>query len=399
MSMLRFRDLLPLYAVVFLGFLGYALTITLFIPMLMDNNFLLLSVGTSTSLRTTLSGLLLAMYPLGQFFGSPIIGNLSDHFGRKNALVLSLIACIFGFIGMAFSIQFHYLSWLFVSSFLTGLCESNMAISQSVIAERSDNTVQTTKLIGYVYSACSLGFVVGPLLGGTGGSLWGYSAPFYIIAVGVLCLVVWIFYSFDDQYVPNKNVPIKILQSITAIKSIFNRPKLSKIYLINFLIFFSIQGLYRVVPLYVVGEWKPSLHVYALLISFVSLLCFVVNLFILGKLAKRFSTQKLLSGLLLVGGLLVIIITLPNNFNWIWLTFGIAVMPTAMALPTCTSWLSQHATANEQGQVLGNNQALLVLGESTSAAIGGLIAAVLLPLPVMVMGVILLMMGIMVAKL
>lgn len=85
--MIRIRELMPLYAVIFLGFLGYALTITLFIPMLMDKSFALLPAGTTTSLRAMLSGLLLAMYPLGQFFGSPIIGNLSDHFGRKKVLL------------------------------------------------------------------------------------------------------------------------------------------------------------------------------------------------------------------------------------------------------------------------------------------------------------------------
>lgn len=397
--MIKFRELLPLYAVIFLGFFGYALTITLFIPMLMDKSFPLLPFGASISWRASLSGLLLAMYPLGQFFGSPIIGNLSDHFGRKKVLILSLIACLFGFVGMALSIEFHQLSLLFISSFLTGLCESNMAISQSIIADRSQDTVQKTKLIGYAYSACSLGYIGGPLLGGAGGSILGYSAPFWITAFGVLCLVAWVLYSFDDQFIPNKNVPIKLLKSLTAIKSIFNRPKLYKIYLINFLIFFAVQGLYRVVPLYVVDEWKPPLHTYSLLISFVSFLCFLANLLILGKLAKRFTTKTLLSGLLLVGGFLVILITLPDHFNWIWLTFGIAVIPTVMALPTCTTWLSEQVTPKEQGQVLGNNQALLVLGESASAAIGGLIAAIFIPLPVIVMGVILLITGIVVMKL
>lgn len=394
--MTKFRDLMPLYAVIFLGFFGYALTITLFIPMLMDKNCLLLSPEASLSLRVSLSGFLLAMYPLGQFLGSPIIGNLSDFWGRKKVLLLSLIFCIFGFAMMALSIEFNQLTLLFVSAFLTGLFESNMAISQSIIADRSSDTAQKTKLIGYAYSACSLGYIVGPLLGGSAGSVLSYSAPFWITAFGVLCLLVWIFYSFEEHYIPNKNAPIKLLSSLTAMKSIFNRPKLYKIYLINFSIFFAVQGLYRVVPMFVMDEWKPALHTYSLLISFVSLLCFLANLWILGKLAKRVSTQKLLSGLLVVSGLLVAFITVPNHFNWIWLTFGIAVIPSIMALPTCTIWLSEQVSSTEQGQVLGNNQALLVLGESTSAAIGGLIAALWIPLPVVVMGAILLFTGIIV---
>lgn len=398
MPMIRFRELLPLYGVVFLGFLGYALTITLYIPMLMDKSFSLLPIASSASLRLTLSGLLLAMYPLGQFFGSPIVGNLSDYYGRKNILLLSLLASALGFTAIALSIQVHCIIWLFISSFLTGLCESNMAISQSVIADKSENNLQKIKFIGYAYSACSLGYVVGPLLGGSGGRL-GYSGPFWITAVGVLSLAACILWGFRDDYVPNKKNPIKIFQTIIAIKSIFNQPKFYKFYLINFLIFFSVQGLYRVVPLYVVDKWQPSLLTYSLLISYVSLLCLIANLFILEKLAKRFSTQSLLKGLLLLGGLLVVLIIVPAHFSWIWLTYAVAVMPTVMALPTCTTWLSQHADSAQQGQVLGNNQALLVLGESSSAAVGGLIAALMVSLPVLVMGIILLITGIVVMNL
>ncbi len=105
---------------------------------------------------------------------------------------------------------------------------------------------------------------------------------------------------------------------------------------------------------------------------------------------------KLLSSLLLLGGLLVIMIIIPKHFSWIWLVYGLAVIPTVMALPTCTAWLSHHVTAKEQGQALGNNQALLVLGEASSAAMGGIIAAINISLPILLMGIILLIAGIIV---
>ena len=128
------------------------------------------------------------------------------------------------------------------------------------------------------------------------------------------------------------------------------------------------------------------------------MLCLIANLFITGWLAKRWPTQKLLSVLLLCGGLLAIIIVIPVHFSWIWFTFGVAVIPTVIALTTCTAWLSDQVASKEQGQVLGNNQALLVLGEASSAAIGGLIAAILVPLPVVIMGIILLVASVMVWK-
>jgi len=118
----------------------------------------------------------------------------------------------------------------------------------------------------------------------------------------------------------------------------------------------------------------------------------------MGPLSKRFSTEKLLSALLLFGGISAIVIVIPDSFSWIWLTYGIAVMPTVMLLTVCTTLLSNQASIEEQGQVLGNNQALLVLGECLSASIGGLISAIMIQLPVVVMGLLLLLANFMFKK-
>ncbi len=330
------------------------------------------------------------MYPLGQFFGSPIIGKLSDRFGRKQILLISLLGCSIGFLGMAISIELQQVVWLFISALFTGLCESNMAISQSVIADISVDERQKNKLIGYAYSASSLGYFLGPLIGGSFGSAVSHDAPFWITGLGVLFVLFWVGISFEDSYKPSQRQSLKLFQSITAIKSLFTDAKLFKFYLINFLIFFAVQGLYRVVPLYTVDTWHPTLLTFSILISYVSLLCFFANLVLLDRASKLFSNKSLLVSLLAIGGLLVISIVLPVNFHWIWLTYGAAVIPTVMALPICTALLSKQASPNEQGQVLGNNQALLVLGEASSAAIGGLLAAIYIPLPVIFMGCVLL---------
>ena len=391
--MSSFKRFLPLYAVVFLGFFGYALTLTLFIPMLMDKHYLLVPATTTVSQRAFLTGLLLAVYPLGQFIGSPIIGTLSDNFGRKKVLLISLMICILGFIAIGYSVQQHMLSALFIASFITGLCESNMAISQSVIADSITDEHQKTKLIGYIYSACSLGYIVGPLVAGLSGSI-SYSFPFWVAAAGVGIVTAWVWLSFRSKSQINPHQKIAWLESLTSIKAIFTNRKLRRIYLINFAIFFSVMGLYRIAPLYVVDKYHPSLHIYSLLIAYVSGICFLANLFLLSPISKRYNTKTLLAGTLIIGAIFVTSIIIPSHFHWIWLTFGLAVIPTVMALPTCTSWLSQQASPSEQGRVMGNNQALLVLGEATSAALGGAIAAIYVPLPIMLVAAILLFAGI-----
>jgi MFS family permease len=84
------KPLLPLYAVVFAGFVGYSLMITVFTPMIMGNHDLLFRADEPMGRRVILLGLLLCLYPLGQFAGSPVLGALSDRFGRKPVLMISL---------------------------------------------------------------------------------------------------------------------------------------------------------------------------------------------------------------------------------------------------------------------------------------------------------------------
>lgn len=383
-------QIIPLYLVIFLGYFGYALTIALFIPMLLDTNQGLLAATSTIAIRTTTAGFLLAMYPLGQFIGSPIIGKLSDHFGRKKVLIISLICCVIGFAGMAFNIATNSLTILFISCFVTGLCESNMAISQSVIADNIHDPITKNKLIGYAYSICSFGYIMGPLVGGFSAGHHDYSFPFWLTAAAIIPLTVWISCKFKDSHQPKSKVKINLLESLTSMQTIFNKPQLRFYYLINFIIFFAILGLYRVTPIYVVDKWHPDLHVYTLLISFVSLLCLIANLFFIGTLAKIFMIKNLLTGLLIFSSIFIFLIVIPQNFHWIWLTYGLAMIPTVMALTTCTTWLSSKADSSEQGQVLGNNQALLVLGEASSAAIGGLVAAINIALPIIAIGGILL---------
>src|ERR1700685_3015703 len=98
--------LLPLYIVVFVGFIGYSLMITVFTPMLLRSDSPLIAAADPMSKRTMLLGVLLCLYPLGQFIGSPIMGSLSDRFDRKPVLLISLTVTTicYAFIGLSLTI-------------------------------------------------------------------------------------------------------------------------------------------------------------------------------------------------------------------------------------------------------------------------------------------------------
>ena len=357
----------------------------------MSHDVALLPFSASDAHRATLSGLLLAMYPLGQFLGAPVMGRLSDQYGRKPVLSVSLFLAALGFCGMGIAIAFNQFVGLLLCCFLTGLCESNMAIAQSVIAGHTDQQAELrTKLIGYAYSAASLGFTLSPLFVGFMMLHWGYSTPCFITAIGVLLLLAWVIVDFASAQPPLSAQPLRLLQAFSAMKTLVTQRHLRRFYVINFVIFFAVQGLYRVMPIYIFNTWHVTMTTYTFIIAYVSLICLLSNLLLTGRLAARFSSRSLLIGLALCGGSAIILMVIPHAFKFIWLTYGLAVIPTVIILAVSTAWLSQQATQAEQGQALGNNQSLMVLGEASSAAFGGTLAAVSVTLPAVLMGVLLL---------
>ena len=159
------KRLLPLYAVVFAGFVGYSLMITVFTPMIMSNHDLLLRADEPMSRRVILLGILLCLYPLGQFAGSPVLGALSDRFGRKPVLMISLCITTGCYALIAIALSLRSVALLALASLLAGLAEANVVAAQSAIADVI-TPEERSRFFGYIYLSASSAYIVGPLVGG-----------------------------------------------------------------------------------------------------------------------------------------------------------------------------------------------------------------------------------------
>src|SRR5262249_22463411 len=129
------RQILPLYIVVFMGFVGYSLMITVFTPLLLRGDRAMLPAEANISTRTILLGVLLCLYPLGQFVGSPILGSLSDRFGRRPILLASLAATTAWYAVISLAVTFNSLPLLAIASLAAGLAEGNIVTAQSAITD------------------------------------------------------------------------------------------------------------------------------------------------------------------------------------------------------------------------------------------------------------------------
>lgn len=137
---------------------------------------LLRDVGHTSEIATLL-GIMLALYSACQFLCSPILGVLSDRFGRRPVLLVSLAGAAIDYVVMAVAPEL----WLLVvGRAIAGVTSANMAVATAYITDISSED-ERAKRFGYFHAMFGIGFIIGPVLGGVLGDIW-VRAPFLLAA-------------------------------------------------------------------------------------------------------------------------------------------------------------------------------------------------------------------------
>jgi len=179
---LDFKRVLPILIVVLIDLLGLSIIIPL----------LPLYAARFGSSPLTI-GILQATYPFMQFLGAPILGRLSDRFGRKPVLIFSQIGTLIGFIMLGFS---NTLWLLFLSRIIDGLSGANISTAQAAITDSTNENTRTQGL-GLVGAAFGVGFILGPIIAfivllasGQNYQLVAFTAAFFSL-ISILLTSFW----------------------------------------------------------------------------------------------------------------------------------------------------------------------------------------------------------------
>ncbi len=153
--------ILPLFLIIFIDSLGMGMIFPLLNPLYMSATGVL-PPGASMPVRNFLYGLTLAVFPLGMFFGVPILGDLSDQIGRKKVLLLCLMGVGISYLLSVAAIIIDSVSLLIISRITSGLFAGSIAIAQAAVIDVSppEKKVQN---ISIMLLPATLGFILGPL--------------------------------------------------------------------------------------------------------------------------------------------------------------------------------------------------------------------------------------------
>jgi len=240
-------------------------------------------------------GLILTIYALAQFIFTPVLGALSDRYGRKPIIVVSLVIEAFSFAlsGLAGS-----LAVLLIARFIGGLGASNIGSAQAVVADVTPPEGRARGM-GMIGAAIGLGFVVGPAIGGLLAPI-GPSVPFLVaMAVAIVnALLVISFLPETHKYrgASKAGSPVKPGRGLlpTCLGKLLRNPAITRLIVINLLFTMAFTAMEAVYPLFSqhVFGWTAKENGYVF--TYVGLIVVLMQGGLVGQLVKRFGERTLL---------------------------------------------------------------------------------------------------------
>ncbi|MFN8497902.1 MAG: MFS transporter [Anaerolineae bacterium] len=404
---LDFKRVLPIFVIVLIDLLG----VTIIIP-------LLPLYATAFGASPFMIGLLGATYPMMQFLAAPILGRLSDRYGRKPILLISQVGTLLGFLllGLAGSLPMLYLSRL-----IDGLSGANISTAQAAITD-STNEKTRTQGLGLVGAAFGIGFVLGPIIAFATLAISGndYRWPAFIAAAFSVASILLTWFLFKETLPADQRTKDSQRRrfSFGAMIEAVRHPAVGILLILIFCQQIAFGGLQQFLALFSLNRLGLDASGTAIIFVFVGILVVLVQGFFIGRWSRRFGDRRLIIaglGLLTIGLVMVamtpqqavpwyskakltqemtserrlagetpptqgIQVDVPSGENSGWLGLAwvlLAMIPVSVGggvlSPSINSRITKSVDATEVGGILGISAAFVSAANAIAPVMGGLI--------------------------
>ncbi len=377
--MFKNKALIPIAVVVFVDLLGFSIILPL-----------LPYYASTFAASPEMIGYLVATYSVFQFLASPILGGMSDKYGRRPLLIYSQFGSFVGYVLLGLA---HSLPLLFLARIVDGISGGNISIASAYIADVTEPKDRSGAyaIIGIAFG---LGFLVGPLIGGTLAEHFGYSAPAYVSAAfSFSSALLTIFYlkehthSRDAAQATGLNYYSRIFEYLKDAKL--------RSYLLVFLFFALPFSLYvSMASLYMKMEFNATPQQVGLFLAFVGLLGIIYQGALIRPLVKKIGDLKLMRIGMVAMAVGIGSIYFVTHWWQLLLTATVFSFGTGVVRPTLSSLITTAAPPNRKGGVLGVSSMLESASRSLSPIMGGWIIALYAPNVIGLAGAVLTIMGV-----
>ncbi|MFP3388338.1 MFS transporter [Brevibacillus sp. SIMBA_040] len=316
------------------------------------------------------AGYLVAAFGLTQFLFSPIAGEWSDKYGRKIMIVSGLV--LFTISNLIFALAEH--TWvLYLSRLIGGIGAA--AMIPSMLAYVADITSEANrgKGLGLLGAAMSLGFVIGPGIGGFLAEL-GLRMPFYIsAAVGAVAAIGSMLFLSEslakEKQLAARNDKSKKENIFIQLGTSFRSSYFIMLVLI-FTMTFGLANFEVIFPLFVDAKFGYTPRDISIIITVGALAGTIVQAALIGKLITRFGEKKLINWTFFFSAVSMVLMLLSGNFWYMLVLTVLFFTLTSIMRPAINTLISKRA-GDEQGFVAGMNNAYMSLGNIFGPAVAG----------------------------
>jgi len=310
------------------------------------------------NVASTYGGFLLTVYAIAQFCCAPIIGNLSDKYGRRPVLLFSL----FGF-GVDYLVQAvaPTYGWLFVGRIIAGITGASFTTASAYIADLSTDETTRAKNFGMIGAAFGLGFMIGPALGSVM-AIWGIRAPFY--AAAILCLLNWLYgYFFLPESLSKENrrpFEWRRANPFGSLKFLMKHPEIGRLSFCFFLIYLGVQAVQCTWNYFTVYRFNWTPGMVGVSLTIVGVMVGVVQAGLTRVINPKIGNERSIYLGLLMYTLGLVLFGFATQ-GWMMFAFLVVYCLGGLCSPSLQAVISKHVAINQQGELQGTLTSLMSL--------------------------------------
>ena len=373
------KTLAILFVTLLIDMIGIGMIIPI-IPIIFTDptspSFLL--VGYSQEHQYLFAGLLTALFGLMQFIGAPLLGELSDVYGRKKLLTLGVGVLALSQLLFGFGIEIGSLTLLFFSRAIAGLAGANFSIAQASIADITEPK-DRAKNFGLIGAAFGIGFILGPTLGGFVAHMFdSAAAPFWLAsALGLLNTISVSLFLPETHHNRQTEHQFHFLKGIHNIMAAWRDHDARPVYLSSFLYASGFAFFTSFVGIMLVSRFGLDEKAIGTFFGIVGVWIVITQIFILRFLTARYNEKTILRvSLLVLAGILFAYPFIPSVW-WLYALAPLLSIPNGLSMANMGALVSESVSSQKQGAALGINGSLMALSQGLIPLCAGVVSATL----------------------